>query len=171
MPDEAQIRRADPADAPSVAAVLNGVIAEGRLTVFDRPIAAAEEAAFIASLGPRSALHVAVWHDVVVGVQSLDVWSAGTSSMAHVATMGTWLRTDARGRGVGRALARESFRFAVGHGYTKVFIQVLETNERALRFYQALGFERVGVARRHVKLRDRLHDEVYLERFLDLDEP
>ena len=66
--------------------------------------------------------------------------------------MGTWLRREARGRGVGRALAAESFRFAKAHDYTKIVIHVLANNDVALRFYSGLGFEEIGVARQHVRL-------------------
>ena len=56
--DRLTIRTATADDAAAVAAVMNAVIAEGGLTLFDRPFSEAEERAFIGSLGPRSALHV-----------------------------------------------------------------------------------------------------------------
>ena len=42
-------------------------------------------------------------------------------------------------------------------------IQVLASNVRARRFYEGLGFRDIGVARRHVRLGDKVHDEVYME--------
>jgi hypothetical protein len=66
------IRRATVADAAQVAAVLNAVIAEGRYTLFDKPFSDAEEGAFIASLGDRAVLHVAVANELIVGVQCVD---------------------------------------------------------------------------------------------------
>jgi ribosomal protein S18 acetylase RimI-like enzyme len=80
--------------------------------------------------------------------------------------MGTWLRSDVRGRGFGRLLAEESFRFAENHGYRKIVIQVLSENERALRFYRSLGFRDIGIAKEHVLLSGKFHDEVYLEKSL-----
>jgi phosphinothricin acetyltransferase len=169
MSGEIHIRRATVDDAAGVAAVMNGVIAEGGLTLFDRPFSDADERAFIASLGARSALLVAVRGGRICGVQSVDLFApaASATSMHHVATMGTWLAEDARGHGIGRRLATDSFQFALVHGYTKVIVQVLAGNARALRFYRGLGFEDIGVARRHVALRGAFHDEVYLERFLE----
>jgi phosphinothricin acetyltransferase len=82
--------------------------------------------------------------------------------------MGTWLRGDIRGHGIGKLLAAESFRFADANGYTKIIIQILSENERALRFYRGLGFADIGVARQHVRLSGKFHDEVYLEMLLDL---
>ena len=86
--------------------------------------------------------------------------------MSHVATMGTWLRSEFRGSGIGRLLAEESLRFAKDNGYRKIVIQVLADNERALHFYRSLGFYDIGIAKEHVRLPDGFHDEVYLEKAL-----
>jgi len=160
------VRKANVDDAEQVAAVLNAVIAEGKFTLFDRPFSVEEERSFILSLGTRSALYVAEIGGEIAGVQSIDLFSNLAQSTSHVATIGTWLRGDARGRGIGRLLATESFRFAESNGYTKIVIHVLADNQRALRFYRGLGFGDIGVARKHVRLAGRFHDEVYLEKHL-----
>jgi L-amino acid N-acyltransferase YncA len=165
---DALIRKATVNDAEQIAAVLNGVIAEGVFTLFDRPFTTEEERAFIATLGPRSALFVAQIGQEIAGVQSIDLFSNLAHSTNHVATMGTWLRGDFRGRGIGRRLAAESFRFADANGYTKIVIHVLADNELALRFYRGLGFADIGVARKHVRLEGKFHDEVYLEMLLNV---
>jgi L-amino acid N-acyltransferase YncA len=165
MSDSVLVRPATAADAGPVAAVMNAVITEGGLTIFDQAFSEADEAAFIASLGPRSLLRVAELGGAIVGVQSVDLFSP-VASLAHVATMGTWIRAEARGHGIGRRLMTESLAFAHKQGYRKIVIQVLAGNHRALRFYRSLGFLDIGVARAHVKLDDRFHDEVYLERLL-----
>jgi Sortase and related acyltransferases len=166
MAVDALVRKATVDDAAQVAAVLNAVIAEGMLTLFDRPFSTEDEMNFISSLDTRSALYVAEIDREIAGVQSIDLFSSLAGSTSHVATMGTWLRGDVRGRGIGRLLATESFIFAKSNGYTKIVIQVLADNERALRFYRGLGFSNIGVARKHVRLADRFHDEVYLEKLL-----
>jgi RimJ/RimL family protein N-acetyltransferase len=159
------IRQATMDDASQIADVLNSVIAERRYTVFDRPFSEAEEGRFIASLGSRSALFVAEIGAGIAGVQSIDLLTTLAAS-EHVATMGTWLHPGFRGRGIGRSLAAESFGFARIQDYRKIVIQVLAGNERALRFYRSLGFRDIGVAREHVKLAGKFHDEVYLEKLL-----
>lgn len=166
MPDVV-IRQATAEDAEQAAGVLNAVIAEGSLTLFDTPFSPAAERAFIAALGPRSALFVAEIDGAIVGVQSIDVFASLAASTAHVATMGTWIRTEARGQGIGARLAAHSLAFALTHGYTKVVIQVLATNTRALRFYRGLGFTDIGTARAHVRLGSAFYDEVFLELMLD----
>ena len=166
MREPFNIRAASVDDAAGVADVMNAVIAEGGVTLLDRPFSVADERAFIASLGPRSVLHVAEIDGTIAGVQSVDLYSTMAASLAHVATMGTWLRADARGHGLGRALAQRSFAFAIEQGYLKIVISVLASNPRALRFYTALGFVEIGTARDHVRLRGVLHDEMFMEKSL-----
>lgn len=163
---EVTIRRATVDDASNVAAVMNAVIAEQRYTLFDTPFSDEEERAFIVSLGPRSALFVAELDGRILGVQSMDLFVGFARSMGHVGTVGTWLLPDARGRGIGGRLAAASLAFAREQGYSKLVIQVLADNDRALRFYRGLGFTDIGVARQHVQLNGRLLDEIYLERML-----
>ncbi len=50
-----------------------------------------------------------------------------------------FVRPEARGRGVGRALVRELAWLAHSADYARVDWSVLDWNEDALRFYQALG--------------------------------
>jgi L-amino acid N-acyltransferase YncA len=159
-----RVRRASVDDAPAVADVLNSVIAEGKYTLLDRAFSVQEERDFLAAMaGRNAALYVAEIDGQIVGIQSLDLFSDLADSVRHVATVGTWLRREFRGCGIGRLLAEESFRFARSHGYTKIMIQVLADNHPALRFYRSLGFQEIGVARQHVRLAGQLHDEVFLE--------
>ena len=160
------IRKATVNDARQVADVMNSVIAEGKYTIFDRPFSEEEERKFISSLGTRSALYVAQTGVDIAGVQSIDLLTSLSASVQHVATMGTWLRPNFRGKGIGRSLAEESFSFARRQGYRKIVIQVLAGNERALGFYRSLGFRDIGVASEHVKLAGTFHDEVYMEKQL-----
>jgi L-amino acid N-acyltransferase YncA len=161
---QAVIRLATVDDAAAAAAVMNAVIAERQYTVFDRPFSVEEERAFIASLGERQALFVAEVAGQVVALQSMDLFfPLAGASMRHVGTLGTWLLPEARGRGLGRRMASQSVAFARDKGYEKLVVFVIASNRRARRFYEALGFREIGVARRHVRLGDTMHDEVYLE--------
>jgi L-amino acid N-acyltransferase YncA len=157
------IRPATPDDAEGVARVLNGVIAEGGYTIFDRPLSIDQERAFLSTLDHRDVVHVAIIEGDTVGVQSVGLFSTLSTSLSHVATMGTWIAPAHRGHGIGRDLAARSIAFAVEQGYTKVLIYVLADNERALRFYRSLGFSAIGTARKHVRLGDTFKDEVFLE--------
>ena len=165
---EPVIRKAGPDDAAAVAAVLNSVIREGEHTALTRPFTVEEERTFIAGLCDRSALFVAELDGDIAGIQSIepDASARYTDSMRHVATVGTWIRADARGQGIGPRLAEASLAFARARGYGKIAIQVLADNRRALHFYGNLGFEMVGTARRHVRLASGFRDVCYLEKRL-----
>src|SRR5262245_9575606 len=122
-PMNVTIRPATVNDAREIADVINSVIAEGKYTLFDKPFSEEDERRFISSLGSRRTLFVAETDGKIVGVQSVDLFSDLADSVRHVATIGTWLRSDFRGRGIGRHMAQESFRFARENGYQKVVIQ------------------------------------------------
>ena len=53
---------------------------------------------------------------------------------------GVVVRTGYRGRGVGRALAEEAGRFAVGRGVPYVELKSFWPNEQSMAFWRALGF-------------------------------
>ena len=168
---EVVIRQAIPDDAKAVMSVLNSVILEGKHTVFTSTFTEDEERAFIQGLCERSAMFVAEVDNQVVGIQVIepDGLAQYTDSMRHVATMGTWIQADSRGHMVGRFLSEASFSFARANDYGKIAIQVIADNTRALRFYGNLGFEKIGIAKRHVKFKDGFGDVFYMEKFLTDD--
>ena len=168
---EVIIRKAVPEDAQPVASVLNSVILEARYTALTNTFTEAEERAFIKGLCPRSAMFVAEVDTQIVGIQVIepDGLARYTDSMQHVATVGTWIDANFRGHKIGQSLAEASFTFAKTKNFEKIAIQVLADNARALRFYSNLGFEKIGVAKKHVKFEDRFCDVLYLEKFLTDD--
>lgn len=52
--------------------------------------------------------------------------------------------SDRRGEGLGRALLDHVLDDARGRGVEKLFLEVRESNEVALRLYRAAGFEEIG---------------------------
>ena len=165
---EVIIRKATPDDAKGVTSVINSVILEGRWTALTNTFTEDQERAFIEGLCDRSAMFAAEVDDKIVGIQVIepDGLARYTDSMQHIATIGTWIDANFRGHKIGRSLAEASFTFAKAHNYEKISIQVIADNTRALRFYGNLGFEEIGVAKKHVKFEDRFCDVCYLEKFL-----
>ena len=63
----------------------------------------------------------------------------------HIGTASFMVALEARGRGVGRALAEHVVQWHRDEGYRGIqFNAVVETNLAAVRLWQALGFEIVG---------------------------
>ena len=162
------VRKAGPDDAAGVAAVLNRIILDGRHSLLDTTFTVAEERAYIEGLPERSCLHVAEEPRAgIVGFQTVIPWNTFvTREFDHVATMGTYVDADHRRRGVGAALARESFAVALALGYDKIFTDLRADNLDSLAYHLALGFAVVGAARRHARLGGRDIDVLFIERFL-----
>lgn len=72
-----------------------------------------------------------------------------------------------RRRGVGRALVREALERYRALGARQIFLDVRESNEAALRLYQAQGFSRIGRRRRYY--RRPVEDALVLRAGLDPD--
>ena len=55
-----------------------------------------------------------------------------------------YVATELQGQGVGRRLTEAALRHPRLASARRVYLQVWETNERAIRLYESLGFETVG---------------------------
>jgi dephospho-CoA kinase len=158
------VHRDDLDDAAGVAEVLNSVIAEGCYTALTGHWTPEAELTFLQSfLGPRSEMFVAEREGRIVGFQCIEPFAAYTSTMDHVAILGTYVRADFRGRGIGGRLAEATFAFARAHGYEKSVIYVLAHNEGGLAYYRGLGFEERGTLQRQTKIDGVYYDEVFME--------
>ena len=58
--------------------------------------------------------------------------------------MAMWVASHARGRGVADALVRALVEHARAAGLRRVTLDVADDNERAIGFYERLGFTRTG---------------------------
>jgi ribosomal-protein-alanine N-acetyltransferase len=56
-----------------------------------------------------------------------------------------------RGQGVGRLLLERSLASAQAAGAERIFLEVRESNERAIRMYEAAGFRTFGKRRRYYR--------------------
>ncbi|TNZ56082.1 hypothetical protein CGK45_22250 [Vibrio parahaemolyticus] len=65
-----------------------------------------------------------------------------------------------------KELFNSTFEVAKQKGYEKLFAYVRSDNERALAAYLKQGFEIVGTAKKHAKVRGEYVDEVLIEKFL-----
>jgi L-amino acid N-acyltransferase YncA len=90
---------------------------------------------------------------VVVAQDDQDGTVLGSAKMgpnrpgrgAHISTASFMVDAAARGKGVGRALVDYALAWATSAGYHGMqFNAVVETNESAVRLWQAVGFEIVG---------------------------
>lgn len=161
------VRPATPDDAEAIASILAGIAAEAVHSAIDRPWPADAQRRYLESLSPREIFHVATGDGgVVIGYQSLDLWSPVLNTMAHVGQVGTFLSPAARGQGIGRALFAATTAHARAHAFRKFVITVRASNPRAQRFYSSLGFAECGRLKSQVVVAGVEDDEVLMEYFL-----
>ena len=143
MPDGAGtglvLRRALPADAPAMAAILNAVIAEGDKTAIAGPLAAPAIADLFLTGPDCSGCTLALVGGQPVGFQALDVHYLAGSGWADISS---FVAADARGTGIGRGLWRATQALAGARGLTGLRAVIRSVNAGALAYYRACGFDR-----------------------------
>ncbi len=124
----------------------------------------ADSEAFIAGLGPDDHNFVAVLDDgTVIGCAGLTVCS--NPRMRHVGAVGLFVHADYQGRGVGTTLM-ETLLDLADHWLmlVRVELEVFADNERAIRLYEKLGFEKEGLLRMTTVRNGRYVDEYKMAR-------
>jgi ribosomal protein S18 acetylase RimI-like enzyme len=158
------VRRADRYDEPAVVAIGRELVADGTTYAFPPETTDAELLAFWFSPAVRT--FVAERGGQVVGCSILRPSQPGRGS--HVANAAYAVTAQARGAGVGRALAEHSLEEARRQGYAAMqFNFVVSTNHAAVELWKRLGFAIVGTlpgAFQHPSL--GLVDAYVMHRFL-----
>jgi ribosomal protein S18 acetylase RimI-like enzyme len=101
-------------------------------------------------------------NEVLCGV--IGVGRHGLESLAHKAFIwGMYVRPEYRGQGVGRLLVEAAQAFVRSMPELKVAtLDVLKSNESAVRLYQSCGFTVYGQEERALFLNGEYHDELLM---------
>lgn len=94
----------------------------------------------------------------LAGLASLD--GSSLRRFGHAATLGLAVSQEFWSQGVGRALVQCLLDWADSRGIVRIALEVVESNVRAIRLYESLGFEHEGRLRSR-----RKHGEVYLDNY------
>src|SRR5258706_6976614 len=165
---EISIRRVREEDAASIVEILNPIIQAGIYTVMEEPFTVNDQIEFIRSFPLRGIYHIAKAdnHRKVLGIQ--DVMPISTSDVfKHVGEISTFVALDSHNQGIGQSLSQATFKAAKEPGFLKLRATVRADNLHALLFYQGLGFEHIGTAKKHAFLRGTYIDEVLLEKWIE----
>ena len=136
------IREYTDTDWPSVWPIFQEVVNAGDTYAYD-PRWSSEQARGVWVEAPPGRTVVACDGPSVLGTAKMGPNRPGPGS--HVATASFMVAADARGRGVGRALGEYALSWAREQGYAAMqFNAVVESNESAVRLWQALGFRIIG---------------------------
>jgi GNAT superfamily N-acetyltransferase len=146
------IRRAGESDADAIWAILEPIIRAGE--TYALPADMTRAAALAYWCAASNEVFVAERDGATLGTYILRVNQAGGGS--HVANCGYMTSASAQGKGVARAMLEHSLVHARERGFLAMqFNFVVSTNERAVKTWQANGFEIVGrlpAAFRHPRL-------------------
>lgn len=152
MPSTPVIRPAHNTDDDSIWAILEPTFRAGETYPLPRDISRADALSYWHEPGHQ--VFVAENGSRIVGTYYLRANNQGGG--AHVANCGFMVAPDAYGGGIARAMCAHSLDEARRRGFTAMqFNFVIASNERAVKLWQACGFEIVGTlpgAYRHPRL-------------------
>ena len=135
------IRTAHSHDADAIWAILHPVIRAGETYALDRDLG--RTAALAYWMGDDRETFVAEADDRVIGTYYLRSNQAGGGR--HICNCGYVTASDALGRGVARRMGEHSLAHARQRGFRAMqFNFVVDTNARAIRLWESLGFDIVG---------------------------
>ncbi len=138
-----EIRAARPDDWLQIWPFFRDIVTEGETYAYPDDITA-EQAQDLWTPGPDGFTAVAMDGDEVMGVALMQPNRPGRGS--HVATASFMVSPAARGHGVGRQLGEYALGWAKDAGFRAMqFNAVVETNTAAVRLWESLGFDTMGV--------------------------
>ncbi len=136
------VRPAIALDSPSMANLLNVIIAEGGTTALTKPVTGDDLNDRIAATAGRNAWHVAVnAQEQVVGFQWIAPSDALPSDACEIAT---FVQVGQTGLGIGSSLFKATTKAAKALGYRWINANVRADNEGGLIYYQSRGFADYG---------------------------
>lgn len=162
------IKAAKKEDAGGIISLLNPIIEEGLFTILDTTFSLEEEEQFIQNFPKNGVFHVASspQDSSVVGFQNVEPFASYTHAFDHVGIIGTYVDSAYRRQGIASCLFDSTYQLAKSKCYEKLFAYVRVDNENALATYLKQGFEVIGKAKNHAKIRGKYIDEVLIEKFL-----
>ncbi|TCZ79285.1 GNAT family N-acetyltransferase [Paenibacillus albiflavus] len=116
------------------------------------------------SASPRNLFLVAQVDDRIVGFSRCQ--GNSLKRLAHKVEFGVCILKEFWGYGIGKNLLKVSIDWADTNSITKINLSVLETNDKAIRLYQKLGFEIEGVLKNDKILSDgKYYNTIMMGRF------
>jgi L-amino acid N-acyltransferase YncA len=137
-----EIREATAGDWPRIWPFFRDIVRAGETYTYDADLTS-EQARDLWMEEPPGRTTVAVEDGVVLGSAKMGPNRPGRGS--HIGTASFMVDPAARGKGAGRALARDMVAWHRAEGFRGIqFNAVVETNTVAVALWRSLGFEVVG---------------------------
>jgi len=163
---EIRVRLAVPADAPAICAIYNQGI-EDRIATLETELRTPEERRqWLLARSPRYPVVVAEARGEVVGWGSLNPYNP-RRAYDHVADFSVYVERSWRGKGVGSSLLPRLIELAREHGFHKMVLSALPSNEAGMALYRKFGFRTVGIMKEMGQLDGEWVDTILMERMLE----
>jgi L-amino acid N-acyltransferase YncA len=160
-----KVRRAASDDAAAIGAIYNQGVEERVATFQPRPL---DPSHFAARIAAGELFLVAEDDAEVLGAAWVSAYDPEHDYYAGVGEATLYVERSARRRGTGRALLDALGAAAAREGHHKLVAKVFTSNGASLALFEACGYRRVGVHRRHGVLDGEWKDVVVVERLLGL---
>lgn len=112
------------------------------------------------SVATGAAQFVAVDGSLVVGW--CDIFPAWAHAIQHCGSVGMGVLPAYRGQGIGRQLLSACLAKAKANGITRVELEARADNERAIKLYERMGFQREALKRRGMRFDGMYYDSVQM---------
>ena len=155
------------ADAEAICRIYNAALAERSSTFETEPRSPSDFEGRIEDT--RFPFLVAAAEREVVGWAALAPYSA-RACYAGIGECSVYVALDARGRGIGTALAHALADAARERDFHKLIGKLFTDNAASVRLVERCGFSSVGVHRRHGRLEGEWRDVLVVEQLLDGDQ-
>ena len=164
------LREAEGGDAAQVLEFLNRVGGESDNLLFGEngfPMAEDRERAFLElqRRAEKSLLLAGFVGDELVSISSVDALTA-RERVSHRAGLSVTVGKDCWGLGIGRRAMEALISFAKSAGLEVLQLEVRADNRRAVALYEGLGFERLGLYKKFMKVNGRDFDAWYMNLYL-----
>ncbi len=160
--DDLLLRPVRESDAPAVFAACHGADMARFIPAFPDPYTPDDADTFVRAARRR-------WHDDIAYTFSIVEESSGdllgvielSAPAEGAASIGYWVKREARGRGVATRALRLAAEWAIRHrGVERIWLTAAPENVASQRVAEKAGFQREGVLRAHVRFRDGRRDSV-----------
>lgn len=166
----AEIRPAKPSDARGWIDLLVEVSREDRYILLESVNTTRRELSRIFRFGAWSDQTAAVVAVAGVRVVGQLTTTRNRNIYAHTAEIGMSVQSAYRGKGVGAGLIEGAKDWSRIFGVEKLVLNVVPENERAIRFYERVGFVPEGRRSRHAKLSYGYEDLIEMSLWVDGEE-
>lgn len=153
-------------DAKAGREFINSLVEEGVDISVRRRFSLAQERAWIRELlSDSSRIYVCAFDNRILA-GSVEVRRGRDGVSRHVGEFGISVKKEYRGTGLAHSIARKIFALAKKRGVSILHLRVFSTNRRALRFYRKLGFRKIAVLRREIRISRRYIGAYLMEKKL-----